>query len=100
MKAQASRCGEVGQRRFWRPDKAARAYLPLIVPLFINGFRRAEDLVVAMEARCYMGGEARTKFVELTANTLDKVVPFLTLGLFILVALVPWPPLRNFIPGL
>lgn len=100
MKAQASRCGEVGQRRFWRPDKAARAYLPLIVPLFINGFRRAEDLVVAMEARCYMGGEGRTKFIELIATPLDKVVPFVALAVFALVAFVPWPPLRQLIPGI
>lgn len=42
MKAQASRCSDIGQQRIWRPDKAARAYLPLIVPLFIGAFRRAE----------------------------------------------------------
>lgn len=43
----------------------AKNLIPLLVPLFINAFRRADDLAVAMEARGYRGGEGRTKFREL-----------------------------------
>ena len=39
--------------------------LPLLVPLFISAFRRANDLAMAMEARCYRGGEGRTKMKPL-----------------------------------
>jgi len=74
MKAQASRGADLGSRRIWRPDKAAKAYLPLIVPLFINALRRAEELILAMEARCYVSGEGRTKFVVLKSNKRDYFV--------------------------
>lgn len=43
------------------PIRRARAFVPVMVPLFVNLFRRAEDLAVAMEARCYRGGEGRTR---------------------------------------
>ena len=100
MKAQASRCGEFGTQRFWRPDKAARAYLPLIVPLFIGALRRAEELVMAMEARCYMGGDLRTKFVVLHISWRDWLAVGIGLALFLIVLLVPWPPSHTFIPFL
>lgn len=100
MKAQASRCGEFGTQRFWRPDKAARAYLPLIVPLFIGALRRAEELVMAMEARCYMGGDLRTKFVVLHSSWRDWLAVGIGLALFLIVLLVPWPPSHTFVPFL
>ncbi len=74
MKAQASRGGEFGVQRIWRPDKLAKAYLLLIVPLFLRTFRRAEELVLAMEARCYVSGAARTRYVVLRARPLDYAV--------------------------
>lgn len=43
----------------------AKALVPLLVPLFISAFRRASDLAMAMEARCYHGGEGRTKMKPL-----------------------------------
>ena len=39
----------------------ARALVPILVPLFISAFRRADELATAMECRCYQGGEGRTK---------------------------------------
>ncbi len=42
-----------------------RNHLPILIPLFISAFRRAEDLALAMEARCYRGAEGRTKWREL-----------------------------------
>ncbi len=96
MKAQASRCGDVsGQRKFWRPDKAAKAYLPLIVPLFINAFRRAEELVFAMEARCYIGGDGRTKFIILKSGPRDYVVIAGAVIFFAFMTWMPWPAVRD-----
>jgi energy-coupling factor transport system permease protein len=43
----------------------AKSLVPLLVPLFISAFRRANDLAMAMEARCYRGGEGRTKMKPL-----------------------------------
>ncbi len=51
--------------------KRARSMVPLLVPLFVSAFRRADDLAVAMEARCYRGGENRTRMRELHTGPLD-----------------------------
>lgn len=51
----------------------AKSLVPLLVPLFVNAFRRADDLAIAMEARGYRGGEGRTKFRELRFQKLDVV---------------------------
>ena len=53
----------------------AKNLVPLLVPLFISAFRRANDLAMAMEARCYRGGEGRTKMKPLQYKKRDwKVV--------------------------
>ena len=49
----------------------AKAMVPLLVPLFISAFRRATDLAMAMEARCYRGGEGRTKMKPLKYGQAD-----------------------------
>lgn len=49
----------------------AKALVPLLVPLFISAFRRANDLAMAMEARCYRGGEGRTKMKTLIYKKKD-----------------------------
>lgn len=51
----------------------AKAMIPLLVPLFISAFRRATDLAMAMEARCYRGGDGRTKMKPLRYETRDRV---------------------------
>ncbi len=51
--------------------KRAKALVPLLVPLFISAFRRANDLAMAMEARCYRGGEGRTKMKPLIYQKRD-----------------------------
>ena len=48
--------------------------VPLLVPLFISAFRRADELAVAMECRCYHGGEGRTKLHVLRYQTRDYLV--------------------------
>lgn len=51
--------------------KRAKSLIPLLVPLFVSAFRRANDLAMAMEARCYRGGEGRTKMKPLKYTTKD-----------------------------
>ena len=51
--------------------KRARAILPIIIPLFVSAFRRADDLAIAMESRCYRGGEGRTRMKTLRAAGRD-----------------------------
>lgn len=85
-KAQASRLGKTGVSSLWRPDKTVRARLPLIVPLFLSALRRGEDLILAMEARCYVSGGARTHLVQLRAQPRDVLAVLVPLG----IALVVW----------
>ena len=52
----------------------ARALVPVLVPLFISAFRRADELAVAMECRCYHGGQGRTKLHVLRYQARDYLV--------------------------
>ena len=66
--------------------KKAKSMVPLLVPLFISAFRRANDLAMAMEARCYRGGDGRTKMKPLRYEARDRVaylVCFLYLAVMI-----------------
>ena len=49
----------------------AKALLPILVPLFVSAFRRADELAVAMESRCYHGGEGRTRMKQLKMQRID-----------------------------
>lgn len=60
--------------------KRAKSMIPLLVPLFILAFRRADDLAMAMEARCYRGGEGRTKFKQLKYKKRDALAYIILLG--------------------
>ena len=51
----------------------AKAMVPLLVPLFVSAFRRAGDLAMAMEARCYHGGEGRTRLRVLKCEKRDYI---------------------------
>ncbi len=68
MKAQMARGAE-----FQRGNliQRARALLPILVPLFVSAFRRADELALAMEARAYRGGEGRTRMKELKFGPRD-----------------------------
>ena len=63
----------------------ARAMVPLLVPLFISAFRRANDLAMAMEARCYHGGDGRTKMKPLHYESRDKTAYAVVWGYLLLV---------------
>lgn len=61
--------------------RRAKALIPLLVPLFISAFRRADELAVAMECRCYHGGEGRTRLRQLKYTAADRTVIVLFLAL-------------------
>lgn len=68
--------------------KKAKAMVPLLVPLFISAFRRANDLALAMEARCYHGGEGRTKMKPLKYKGADGIAYLAVAGYFATVILL------------
>lgn len=69
MKAQIARGADFESRNL---VKKIKSLVPLLVPLFISAFRRANDLAMAMEARCYRGGEGRTKMKPLVYQGRDR----------------------------
>ena len=60
----------------------AKSLIPILVPLFVSAFRIAQDLAMAMEARCYRGGEHRTRMNEMKLKSRDYVA-FVLLALFL-----------------
>ncbi|MCK9217806.1 MAG: energy-coupling factor transporter transmembrane protein EcfT [Firmicutes bacterium] len=60
----------------------AKAMIPLLVPLFISAFRRADELAMAMEARCYRGGENRTRMKQLKLELIDLGASLITVAFF------------------
>lgn len=92
MKAQMARGAEFSQGSLVR---RARALVPLLVPLFIGAFRRADALALAMEARCYRGGDQRTRMRELQMRLHDYVA-----AVFVLLAVTAALAPRGFWKGL
>ena len=68
IKAQKSRGSDIGEGNFLAKVKSM---IPILVPLFISAFRRADDLAMAMEARCYHGGEGRTRMKAMRMHNVD-----------------------------
>ena len=66
----------------------AKAMIPLLVPLFISAFRRANDLAIAMEARCYHGGEGRTKLKPLSYAARDYIAYAVTIAFLVLIIII------------
>ena len=66
--------------------RRARSFVPLLIPLFVSAFRRADELALAMEARGYTGGEGRTRMRVLKVGTADIV--WLAAGVVVVAALV------------
>lgn len=67
--------------------KRTKAMIPLLVPLFVSAFRRADDLAVAMDARCYNGGSNRTRMKEIKAGKRDfyATCSVIVLGILVVV---------------
>ena len=79
MKAQAARgadfdAGNLVQR--------AKSFIPVLVPLFVSAFRRADELATAMEARCYRGGTGRTRMRQLKFTVVDIKIILTTVVVF------------------
>ena len=74
MKAQSARGADFESGNMF---KRAKALIPLLIPLFISAFRRAGELAMAMEARCYRGGEGRTRMRVLRYGRLDALAGLL-----------------------
>lgn len=75
MKAQMARGADFESGNVFR---RAKNLIPLLVPLFISSFRRADELAMAMEARCYKGGEGRTRMKQLRLSNRDFVGSLIT----------------------
>ena len=60
----------------------AKLMVPILVPLFLSAFRRADELAMAMEARCYRGGEGRTHMKKLQITSLDYTAIFVVVIFF------------------
>ena len=85
MKAQLARGADFENGNLVR---RAKALVPVLVPLFVSAFRRAGDLAMAMEARCYRGGDGRTKMKPLVYKKRDAVAyiilfAFMVLSIFL-----------------
>lgn len=88
MKAQMSRGADFESGNLLN---RARNLVPLMVPLFISAFRRADDLALAMESRCYNGGEGRTRMKQLKLTRIDLYASLVFIGfLCVIVADMIW----------
>ena len=68
----------------------AKNMLPILVPLFISAFRRADDLAIAMEARCYRGGEGRTRMHQLAYRAGDVLAFVFAFAMIGVLAFLRW----------
>ena len=80
MKAQMARGADFESGNIFQ---RAKSLVPILIPLFVNAFRRADDLAIAMEARGYRGGEGRTKFRVLKFTYYDFLVLIIITALVI-----------------
>jgi energy-coupling factor transport system permease protein len=85
MKAQRSRGVNFNEGNLW---KRLKALIPILIPLFVSAFKRADELAIAMEARGYQGGDGRSKYRVLQWKIPDFGVLIIFLVLLILLFLV------------
>ena len=85
MKAQIARGADLESGNI---IQKAKAMIPILVPLFVSAFRRATDLAMAMEARCYRGGEGRTKMKPLVYQKKDYIAYAIMIVYFVVAVLV------------
>ncbi len=85
MKAQMARGADFEKGNL---IQKAKSMVPLLVPLFISAFRRATDLAMAMEARCYHGGEGRSKMKPLKYERRDRLAYLVYLIYFVIILLL------------
>jgi len=86
MKAQMARGADFENKNI---IKRVKSYIPILVPLFISAFRRAGDLAMAMEARCYRGGEGRSKMKPLKYGKRDFISYTVCVMYFVAIIVIP-----------
>lgn len=85
MKAQIARGADLENGNI---IQKAKAMVPILVPLFVSAFRRANDLAMAMEARCYRGGDGRTKMKPLVYQRRDYMAYAIMIGYVVVAVLI------------
>lgn len=85
MKAQKSRGADFMTGNIF---KRMKAFMPILIPLFISAFRRADELAMAMEARCYHGGIGRTRLKQLVFKPRDYIAVMILTGVLILLSIL------------
>ncbi|MFS0555652.1 energy-coupling factor transporter transmembrane component T family protein [Brevibacillus sp. 179-C9.3 HS] len=90
MKAQASRGADFGTGEWWRIVQRTKDMFPIIIPLFNVALSRAEDLILAMEARCYVPGAARTKYTQYKAVGKDYAALIVSIVISAVMLAIPW----------
>ncbi|MBR2070081.1 MAG: energy-coupling factor transporter transmembrane protein EcfT, partial [Clostridia bacterium] len=65
----------------------AKALIPILIPLLVSSFRRADELADAMDARCYSGGKTRTKYKQFHLTFNDLLAVLCMVALFTLIVL-------------
>ena len=85
IKAQKARGADFESKNIF---KKAKALVPVLIPLLISSFRRADELADAMEARCYAGAKGRTKFKKQRLTFRDLIGTLLTAGLIVSICVV------------
>lgn len=91
MKAQASRGAEFGMGQWWQVIKRTKDMFPIIIPLFNSAMERAEDLVLAMESRCYSPGQKRTNYRTFQLRPGDIAVLAVTILFSLFIIIFPFP---------
>ena len=91
--AQKARCADFESGNIF---KRAKAMLPVIIPLFVSSFRRADELADAMDSRCYRGAKGRTKMKKLSLHVRDFLSFFVLLVFFFIILWLKY----NFFPTL
>lgn len=90
MKAQMARGADFESKNL---IERAKSLVPLLVPLFISAFRRADELAMAMESRCYKGGEGRTRMNEISLDKSDYkafILATIVMGLIACTRYIPF----------
>ncbi|MED1724323.1 energy-coupling factor transporter transmembrane component T [Brevibacillus parabrevis] len=90
MKAQASRGADFGTGEWWRIVQRTKDMFPIIIPLFNVALSRAEDLILAMEARCYMPGASRTRYTQYKAKGIDYAALVASVVISVVMLGIPW----------
>ena len=67
--------------------KRAKSMIPILVPLFISSFRRADELAMAMESRCYRGGKGRTRMKKLQFQKRDFIA-FIVMSIIVVITII------------